>query len=443
MMGLEPTTSRATIWRSNRLSYNRHVERIVPRPRGRVKPHCVQISALTQRKVRSSSGISGNPRGREKDQRMNDLWVLAGQSNMEGCGRLSDIEAPHEQVRVFAQGDYWQVAEEPLHWLLEAVNTFHHGGRTGEELEQARRETRANRQTGAGLGLAFAKAVHDATGHPIDLLPVAHGGTSMQQWSPDLKGQGGASLYGAMLRRVHLALETGGETRLRGILWYQGESDANPMDAAVYTDRMTKLIQSMREDLNSPDLPFFFVQLGCFANSDTDTSGSRAWDEVREAQRVLPDLIARTGVVPAIDLELDDGIHIGTQGLKRLGRRLASVALNRVYGQGTPDGILLRSAVTEGGILRVSYEGVSTGLRVPDLAQRVSGYAVGMNGGIEPNVIYKAAVDPMSPSDVLLSLREPLPLGASLYYGHGYNPFCQLTDAADMAVPAMGPIPIS
>ncbi|MCL4218335.1 MAG: hypothetical protein KJ052_15210, partial [Candidatus Hydrogenedentes bacterium] len=37
---------------------------------------------------------------------------------------------------------------------------------------------------GAGLGLPFAKAVAEATGRPIGLVPCAHGGTSMTQWSP-------------------------------------------------------------------------------------------------------------------------------------------------------------------------------------------------------------------------------------------------------------------
>jgi sialate O-acetylesterase len=264
----------------------------------------------------------------------------------------------------------------------------------------------------------------------------------MQQWSPDLKDQGGRSLYGAMLRQTRLALETGGETRLRGVLWYQGESDSNPEDAAKYLDRMSALIQSIREDFAAPSLPFLFVQLGPFANTDTpDPASSEGWDAIREAQRILPSLVPGTAVVPAVDLDLDDAIHIGTLGLKRLGNRLANVALNRVYGRGTPDGITLGGVTRETPtLLRVSYDGVSTGLRVPDFLGRVSGYAIGLPGRIDPSVIFKAQIDPMHPNDVLLHLREELPAGATLWYGRGFNPFCQLTDAIDMAVPAMGPL---
>jgi hypothetical protein len=44
-----------------------------------------------------------------------DLWLLGGQSNMEGHGDLIDVEQPHELVHSFDLADEWQVAEEPLH----------------------------------------------------------------------------------------------------------------------------------------------------------------------------------------------------------------------------------------------------------------------------------------------------------------------------------------
>ena len=40
-----------------------------------------------------------------------------------------------------------------------------------------------------------------------------------------------------------------------------------------------------------------------------------------------------TAVVSVIDLELDDGIHVGTQGLKRAGQRLARIAERELFGQ--------------------------------------------------------------------------------------------------------------
>lgn len=119
---------------------------------------------------------------------MADMWVLAGQSNMEGVGDLVDVETPSPRVRLFAHGDEWKQAEEPLHWLLEANDEVHQMGLTGAELERARLDTRRDRNKGAGLGLAFAKKLVARANVDVDLIPCAHGGTSMEQWDYGKEG---------------------------------------------------------------------------------------------------------------------------------------------------------------------------------------------------------------------------------------------------------------
>ena len=41
---------------------------------------------------------------------------------------------------------------------------------------------------------------------------------------------------------------------------------------------------------------------------------------------------------------------------------------------------------------------------------------------------------------VVLKLSGPVPAKASLWYGYGMDPYCNLTDGSDMAVPVFGPI---
>ena len=41
---------------------------------------------------------------------------------------------------------------------------------------------------------------------------------------------------------------------------------------------------------------------------------------------------------------------------------------------------------------------------------------------------------------VVLKLTGPVPAKASLWYGYGMDPYCNLTDGLDMAVPVFGPI---
>ncbi len=365
-----------------------------------------------------------------------DLWILAGQSNMEGVGNLEDVEPPSPYVHVLDMARRWHIAEEPLHWLCDSPDPCHSEA-TGAEQERIAREARTTRTKGAGLGLAFANAMHKASGVPIGLIACAHGGTSMQQWNPQFKDQGGRSLYGSML----LSLRAVGN-RVRGLLWYQGESDANPQDATQFRERFTQLVENVRTDTGDANLPFYSVQIGRFVvPPGSDPTG---WNAIQEHQRTLADEIPNTAVVAGIDLELDDQIHIGVHGLKRIGRRLAHIALHGMAGDtDQPSGPRLRSVTVEGAnrdMLRVSYDGVARTGFMPSV--RVTGFSVRTADRLDTNSIYKAVVDPARPSDILLSLGGPPEEGLSLWYGHGFDPTCSLTDADDMAAPVFGPVAV-
>ena len=358
-----------------------------------------------------------------KNVLVGDLWVLAGQSNMEGVGDLSEVETSHPLVHSFQSRESWAPAEEPLHWLGESPRPVHHvlWGQPVPTEVPLRDPARAK---GAGLGLSFAKARVEQMGVPVGLVPAAHGGTSMQQWDPASKGQGGHSLYGATLERVKAV---GG--KVAGILWYQGESDANPTDAALYESRMTTLVQSFRADLGQPDLPFYYVQLGGFV-TDPDPGLVSGWNSVRESQRTWQSSLSNVGMVSAIDCGLDDGIHIDTAGLKTLGKRLAAVA----SGQPAP---ALKSVAFEPdrGWLRVSFDHVQGTLQAHG---RPAGFTLRDAGGRELPLIYKITFDG---SDALLKITDPAGLpGASLWYGWGLAPYCNVTDATGAAVPALGPV---
>ncbi len=71
---------------------------------------------------------------------------------------------------------------------------------------------------------------------------------------------------------------------------------------------------------------------------------------------------------------------------------------------------------------------------------RISGFSVhDANGNLVPAII-RASVDPAEASVVLLYIQGKLPDKAALRYGFGKDPFCNLTDAEDFAVPVFGPM---
>lgn len=356
-----------------------------------------------------------------------DIWVLAGQSNMEGCADLIDVETPSPLVHSFQSREEWGIAEEPLHWLSDSPRDVHFQlwGMPGKPAERPPHDP--NRTKGAGLGLTFGKQVHEQTRVPIGLIPAAHGGTSMAQWDPALKELGGGSLYGATCERVKAC---GG--KVAGILWYQGESDTGAAEVPLYRAKMKTLVEAFRRDFDQPDLPFYYVQLGRFAVLD-DPATVNGWNAVREDQRLFVNDLPNLDVVAAIDLGLDDGIHIGTDGLKRLGRRLARVAI----GHPAP---ALEAVTVESNPLRVriTYKNIEGGLKSQGLP---TGFSFRTSDGLEALRPWKVILD--GQSVVLCIDGERVPDGVNLWYGWGADPYCNITDAQDMAVPTFGPISLA
>jgi sialate O-acetylesterase len=402
-----------------------------------------------------------------------DLWILAGQSNMQGVGDLIDVTPPHPQIMMLGMDGRWKQAEEPLHWLEDSPDPVHSGD--PKTREQRSTQAHKNRRKGAGLGLPFAEAVVQATGVPIGLVICAHGGTSMAQWDPAKKDEGGRSLYGSMMRQFQLA---GG--KVKGVLWYQGESDSGGDAWRSYPQVFARFIAAVRSDFGQPELPFYYVQIGRFVRA----GDSKGWNAVQEAQRLLPDRVPNTAVISVVDLELDDLIHVGTHGLKRAGQRLARIAERELFGQvGATTPTLDRVAKGPNSTLVVRFKGVNMGspqagfrpnammgmMRgpggnggpgmgmgmsmgpVPPTSageptgfglrpdRHIAGFSIRKEDGTEVPLIFEAIVG-RARDTVILKLNGAVPAKAALWYGYGLDPYCNLTDSMDMAVPVFGPI---
>jgi len=377
-----------------------------------------------------------------QDVFVGDVWILGGQSNMEGMGNLCEAPAPHPMVRAFYMRDEWGIAREKLHFREEAVDVFHNGYGDGAQrpsrdiLEKQRKAL----MKGTSPSLAFGIEMHKRTGVPQGLIACAHGGTSMAQWSPALRDQGGASLYGAMMRRYAKLGQA-----VAGVLWYQGESDANRKDAAGYTENMVNLVESTRRDMALPGLPWFVVQIGCHASSEDGT----AWNAIQEQQRLLPSRIKHLDVAPAIDLDLDDGIHISGKSQQVLGRRLARLADRLVHkAKGGKPGIVLerielvpkpfRPAGSPSMAVKLTYGNVAGWLVSKG---HPTGFSLFDIDGRNTCGIFKTSLQGSSVllhTDMMQQYLERL----TVSYGHGRFPYCNITDSEGMSIPVIQNIPL-
>ena len=369
----------------------------------------------------------GNEKLVIRDLLVGDVWLLGGQSNMQGCGLFPRAHLPVDQlVRAFYMDDRWAPARDPVHNMWECVDQVH------MDLTGGARPGKPAPDWGVCPGPAFGNEMRRRSGVPQGLIACAHGGTSMTQWDPRRKRDGGRSLYGAMIRRL---VKNGG--RVAGLIWYQGCSDANADAAPLFTRRMKLFVSALRRDSGDSRLPVAMVQIARVVGFGQD--GDLHWNSVQEQQRRLPLVVRDLATVPAIDLPLDDIIHISGAGQHSLGARLAQAmqVLRGDRSAGMPP-IELKKVSVESvrglGVVVAEFRNVMGRLCS---GSRPSGFSVVTDTG---NVNYfdiqlagRKAYVRCCPAVQELS-------SASLYYGRGTNPYCNIMDTAGRSLPVFGPI---
>jgi sialate O-acetylesterase len=325
-------------------------------------------------------------------------------------------------VNSFDMTDAWVAAEEPLHRLVDAVDSFHWRRNPEKKPERLSGEALdkwiAERKKGAGLGLPFALEMVRRTGVPIGLVPCAHGGTSMDQWSPALKEQGGASLYGGMIRRVKAV---GG--RVAGVLWYQGESDAGPKAAPLFKQKFIDLIAATRADTGLANLPYYYIQIGRYVNLNDPEN----WHFVQQAQLEVESAVPNVGMTTCVDCDLDDGIHVGTDSFRLLATRVANLAEGKVKRGPRPV-----SATLDGSSVLVKFGEINGHLTHRG---RLAGFTIHDAEGKQVQTLYRMRISPRSPDTVELLFGGKLPEGASVRYGFGKDPYVNLDDSLRMSCP--------
>src|SRR5258708_24009535 len=146
---------------------------------------------------------------------------------------------------------------------------------------------------------------------------------------------------------------------LRGIAWYQGESDS--AQAALYRLLLNDLIASWRARWND-QLPFGIVQLANSRAHETEPTESD-WAELRDAQLLVARTLGNTGL--AVTIDVGDATDIHPSLKQPVGERLSLWALGTVYGHSVSPwcGPLTVDHWSEGPEFLVRFSYVGTGLQ--------------------------------------------------------------------------------
>ena len=200
----------------------------------------------------------------------------------------------------------------------------------------------------SAAGYFFARKLHQELKVPIGVIDSSFGGTRIELWiapeafatEPSLAEFAKASQTpGAKVDDTDLSTLYDGMIyplvpfALRGVIWYQGESNVYLDYGNNYADKMSALVDGWRTAWKR-DLPFYYVQIAPLhyhiirANKVSSTEAEpRLWEAQTASMR-----IPHTGMVVTTDL-VDDLSDFHPRDKKDVGERLARWALANDYGQ--------------------------------------------------------------------------------------------------------------
>ncbi len=224
------------------------------------------------------------------------VFILAGQSNMEGQGVVS---MDHEKYYNGGKGnlvwsmEHSQSAEKMKHlrdadgnWAVrddvrisfKAKDKVRKGGLTVGY-------TGYRGHSHIGPELQFGHVVGDALEQPVLLIKTAWGGKSLYvDFRPPSSGGTVGPYYTKMIEEIRAALAELGdrEYEIAGFVWMQGWNDMCTKPAIPeYAENLVNLVHDLRKEFNAPDMPVIVGELG---NGGPAKPGS-AMEALRKAQR--------------------------------------------------------------------------------------------------------------------------------------------------------------
>ncbi len=172
-----------------------------------------------------------------------------------------------------------------------------------------------------------------------EAVAKAHGKTPPQRprGGPDQGSHAPVVLFNAMIAPL---------TRyaIKGVIWYQGETDSGAQWAPNYERMFSALISDWRRQWGQGDFPFLFVQLSSYNGS---------FGQVRDQQRRTLSL-RNTGM--AVTLDVGEAKNVHPADKQTVGSRLANEALRSVYADSSkPFAPEFAQAAVEGGAVRLWF----------------------------------------------------------------------------------------
>jgi sialate O-acetylesterase len=269
-----------------------------------------------------------------------EVWLGSGQSNMEW--QLKNSEGASEAIAE---------AKHPQIRLLHVPKVRENAPAKDVQASWKACDPTTVPEFSAVL-YYFGQRLHDELKVPVGLINSSWGGSAIEPWI--IAGTQSGPMYNGMIAPVK-------PFALRGMIWYQGETNAMQKNGLAYAEKMRALIEGWRRAWGQ-DLSFYFVQIAPWDGRYEPGQLPALW-EAQAASLKIPG----TGMVVTTDL-VDNLKDIHPRNKRDVGQRLARWALAKDYGrkQLVYSGPLFRSLKIEGNKARVEFAHAGGGLKSRD-----------------------------------------------------------------------------
>lgn len=266
------------------------------------------------------------------------VYVLAGQSNMEGYAPITDLPEELTEVR----------PDFPIFMGNMPYDHDRTGGRGlwaplspgfGKEFGSNGKENRLSKFFGPEL--TFAREMKRLRPEQnVALIKYARSGASIAvgashggNWQPDYRGKNGLNQYDFAVQTIETAFAQGDidgdglrdQLIPAGLLWMQGEGDAlASAPAEAYYLNLNNLIHHLRQTLRAPTLP---LVIGKITDSHMNAGGPMMphIEQVHDAQGTFVSRDPCAAYLTETDdyAHAADGWHYTADGYLRMGRTFA------------------------------------------------------------------------------------------------------------------------
>lgn len=408
--------------------------------------------------------IKGNNIVNVRDVLIGEVWLCSGQSNMEGYlwgitgGEEENDTADFPRIRMF------KVAKNPTRDPTDHVANW--GGKPWNICKPK------GQGLFSALGFLLAKDLHLTYDVPVGMIQSTQGGTRVRQWShletlrsdPDfdehyrkdweaqypvflnaeehkqkcaeLKAAGAdkgeyppspselpSSLYNGMIHPLM-------PFAIRGIFWYQGESDAYATKV-IYRELFPAMIEAWRDRWGQGDIPLVFVQLPNY-HFRQDVPGISNWAFLRESQFLSNQTIPNSAMVITIDsgplMEKDGKLFtdIHPRNKQTVSDRVFLAVRNLAYGERDVvySGPLYAGSQVTGDRVEINFSELGGGLVCN--GDKLVGFAI---AGSNRQFVRADAV--IEGDEVVVSSKD-VPEPKAVRYAWAENPDCNLFNKAGL-----------